>query len=142
MRLLVADQLQLGLRRRLGQEIVDADFGGDGGGGQRIVAGDHHRADAHLAQCGEALADAALDDVLQVDDAESRPSLATASGVPPDLAIFPTSREFAHRGLGHSRAHRDAAAVRRRRRRPAGRIGQHRIDRALADRRAARHRRR
>ena len=66
----VADQFELGLRRRLGEKIVDAGFGGDGRGGQRIVAGDHHRADAHLAQRREALADAALDDVLQVDDAE------------------------------------------------------------------------
>ena len=61
---------QLVLRRRLGEEIVDARFGGDGGGGQRIVAGDHDGADAHLAQLGEALADAALDDVLQMHEAE------------------------------------------------------------------------
>ncbi len=43
---------------------------GDDGGGDAVVAGDHHRADAHLAQLVEALAHAALDDVLQVDDAE------------------------------------------------------------------------
>src|SRR5262249_50995867 len=36
----------------------------------RIVAGDHDRLDAHAAQLGEALADAALDDVLQFDHAE------------------------------------------------------------------------
>ena len=42
----------------------------DHGGGDAVVAGDHHRADAHLAQLVEALAHAALDDVLQVDDAE------------------------------------------------------------------------
>ena len=68
--LLVADQLELGLGRRLGEEVVDAGLGGDGGRGHRVVAGDHHRADAHAAQLGEALADAALDDVLEVDDAE------------------------------------------------------------------------
>ena len=68
--LLVADELELRLRRRLGEEVVDAGLGGDGGGGHRVVAGDHHRADAHAAQLGEALADAALDDVLEVDDAE------------------------------------------------------------------------
>ncbi len=45
------------------------------GGGDRVVAGDHHRADAHLAQLVEALLDAALDDVLEVDDAE-RPVVA------------------------------------------------------------------
>ena len=71
--LLVADQLELRLGRRLGEEVVDAGLGGDGGGGHRVVAGDHHRADAHAAQLGEALADAALDDVLEVDDAEQAP---------------------------------------------------------------------
>ena len=42
------------------------------------------RADAHGAQLAEALLHAALDDVLQVDDAEqTRVPSATASGVPP-----------------------------------------------------------
>ena len=68
--LLVADELQLVLGRRLGEEVVDAGLGGDGGRGHRVVAGDHDGADAHAAQLGEALADAALDDVLEVDDAE------------------------------------------------------------------------
>ncbi len=68
--LFVADQLQLVLGRRLSQEVVDAGLGGDGRGGHRVVAGDHHRADPHAAQFGEALADAAFDDVLEVDDAE------------------------------------------------------------------------
>ena len=45
--LLLADVGQLGLRRGLGDEVVDAGLGGDGRGGQRVVAGDHHRADAH-----------------------------------------------------------------------------------------------
>ena len=39
-----------------GEEIVDPGLGGDRRGGQRIVAGDHDRADAHLPQLGEALA--------------------------------------------------------------------------------------
>ena len=68
--LLVADEPQLVLGRRLRQEIVDAGFRGDCRRGHRIVAGDHDRADAHAAQLGEALADAALDDVLELDDAE------------------------------------------------------------------------
>ena len=68
--LLVADQLQLVLGRRLREEVVDAGFGGDRRRGHRVVAGDHHRADAHAAQFGKALADAALDDVLELDDAE------------------------------------------------------------------------
>jgi hypothetical protein len=69
-RLLLADAGELVLRGRLGEEVVDAGLGGDRGGGQRVVAGDHDGADAHRAQLGEALLDAALDDVLQEDDAE------------------------------------------------------------------------
>ncbi|MCY1411040.1 hypothetical protein D9M71_264220 [compost metagenome] len=65
-----ADQLELGLRGGFGEEVVDPGLGGDGGGGQRVVAGHHHGADAQLAQLGEALADARLDHVLQVDGAE------------------------------------------------------------------------
>ena len=48
--LILADQLQLGLGRGFGQKIVDAGLGGDGGGRQRIVAGDHHGLDAHAPQ--------------------------------------------------------------------------------------------
>ena len=71
-RLVLADELELRLGRRLGEEVVDARLGGDGRGGERVVAGDHHRLDAHPAQLGEALLDAALDDVLELDDAERR----------------------------------------------------------------------
>ncbi len=67
--LLLADQPQLVLGGRLGEEVVDAGFRGDRRGGDRVVAGDHHRADAHAAQVGEALLHAGLDHVLQVDDA-------------------------------------------------------------------------
>src|SRR5262249_37492243 len=74
-RLLVADQLELVLGGRLGEEIVDARLRRDGGGGHRIVAGDHDGADAHAAQLGEALANAALDDVLELNDAEQPPVL-------------------------------------------------------------------
>ena len=70
LRLLVADQLQLVLRRRLGEEVVDAGLGRDRRGGHRVVARDHDGADAHAAQLAEALADAALDDVLEMDDAQ------------------------------------------------------------------------
>ncbi len=63
-------QRHLVLGRRLGEEVVDARLGGDRLRGERVVAGDHHRADAHRAQLGEALAQALLDDVLEVDDAE------------------------------------------------------------------------
>ena len=40
--------------------------------GHRVVARDHDGADPHAAQLVEALADAGLDDVLEVDDAEHR----------------------------------------------------------------------
>ena len=69
--LVVADQLQLRLGRGLGEEVVDAGLGRDRGGGEPVVAGDHHGLDAHAAQLGEALLDAALDDVLELDDAEN-----------------------------------------------------------------------
>jgi hypothetical protein len=68
--LLLLDQVHLVLGRGLGQEIVHAGFGRDGGGGQRVIAGDHDGADAHVAQLLEALAHAALDDILQVHHAE------------------------------------------------------------------------
>ena len=68
--LLLADQRELGLRRRLGEEVVDAGLLGDLRRRQPVVAGDHHRADAHRAQAVEALAHALLDDVLELDHAE------------------------------------------------------------------------
>ena len=68
--LLPLDQGEFVLGGGLGEEVVDAGLLGDGLGGQRVVAGDHHRADAHAAQLREAFADAVLDDVLEVDDAE------------------------------------------------------------------------
>ncbi len=68
--LLFADELQLVLRRCLGEEIVHAGFGGDGGRGHRVVAGDHDGPDTHAAKLVEAFADAALDDILELDDAE------------------------------------------------------------------------
>src|SRR5207344_313760 len=61
---------ELLLRRRLSEEIVDAGFGGDGRRGDRIVAGDHHGADAHAPEFGKPLADAAFDDVLEMDHTE------------------------------------------------------------------------
>ena len=48
-RLVLADQLELRLGRRLGEEVVDAGLGGDRRRGERVVAGDHHRLDAHRA---------------------------------------------------------------------------------------------
>ncbi len=68
--LLLANEPQLFLGRGLGQEIVDAGFGGDCRRGNGIVARDHDGANAHTPQFGKTLADAAFDDVLQMNDAE------------------------------------------------------------------------
>ena len=70
LRLLLADQLELILGCRLSEEIVNPRFGRDRGRGQRVVAGDHDRADPHLPQLGKAIADAALHDILEMDDAQ------------------------------------------------------------------------
>ena len=78
-------------------------FGGDRRGGERIVAGDHHGADAHAAQLGEALPDAALDDVLQMDDAEQAAVLA-----PRPAACRPTGDRLGRMAFELStRTHRD-----------------------------------
>ena len=92
--LLALDQRHLVFRLRLGEEVVDAGFLRDRRRGERVVARDHHRANAHRAQPVEALADAALHDVLEVDDAEHARAVAirrsafsaTTSGVPPSIA--------------------------------------------------------
>ena len=68
--LLALDEVHLVLGLGLGEEVVDAGLAGDGGGGERVVAGDHDGLDAHGAELSEALLHAALDDVLEVDDAE------------------------------------------------------------------------
>ena len=47
--LFVANAAKFVLRRRLRHEIVHAGLGGDGSRRQWIVAGDHHRANAHFA---------------------------------------------------------------------------------------------
>ena len=73
--LLALDERHLVLGRRLGQKVVDAGLGRDRGRRERIVAGDHHRLDAHRPQVREALADAAFDDVLEMNDAERAPAL-------------------------------------------------------------------
>ena len=57
--LLAPDQRHLVLGRRFGEEVVHARLGGDRRGGQRVVAGDHHGADAHGAQLAEPLRHAA-----------------------------------------------------------------------------------
>src|SRR5208283_2664778 len=68
--LLLADAGQFVLGFGLGDVIVHTGLGGDGGGGEVVVAGDHDGADAHFAELGEALLDAAFDNVLELDEAE------------------------------------------------------------------------
>ena len=68
--LFLANALQFVFRRRLRHKIVHARFGRDGRRSQRIVAGNHHRLDSHLAQVRESILDPAFDDVLQLDRAE------------------------------------------------------------------------
>ena len=68
--LFLTNAFQLLLRRRLRHEIIYARLSRDGGSGQRIVAGDHHRSDSHFAQLREALFDSAFDHVFELDHAE------------------------------------------------------------------------
>ena len=115
---------QLRLGRGLGQEVVDAGLGGDRRRGERVVAGDHHRADAHRAEAREALLDAALDHVLEVDDAEHaravrrRPAACRPASAMPWRDLRPARRARARRAPRRARA-----------------IG---VDRALADARGRR----
>ena len=66
----LADLLEFALGGGLGQEVVNAGLGGDCRGGERIVARHHDGLDAHLAQVGELLLNAGLDDVLEVHNAQ------------------------------------------------------------------------
>ena len=68
--LLLADEADLVLRLGLGDEVVHAGLAGDRGGRPRVVAGDHDRPDAHLAEFGEPLDEAFLDGVLELDQAD------------------------------------------------------------------------
>nr|GFC69940.1 hypothetical protein [Tanacetum cinerariifolium] len=53
------------------KRVIDAGFFGNEFGGERVVAGYHHGFDAHAAQALEALLNAGLDDVLQLDHAQN-----------------------------------------------------------------------
>ena len=68
--LLLADEGDLVLGLGLGDEVVDAGLPGDRRRGPRVVAGDHDRPDAHPAELGEALDEALLDGVLELDQPE------------------------------------------------------------------------
>ncbi len=135
--LLVADQLQLVLGRRLRQEVVSPGFGCDGGCRHRVVAGDHDRADAHAAQFCKALADTALDDVLEVDDAEQAAVLGNRKRRAARLGDLVRNRlKFAGSIRVDGRLQRtNRVAARHGLRRAAADIVEDRVHRALADRR-------
>ena len=69
-RLILTNQCQLGLRCRFGEKIIDARFRSNGGGSQTVIAGNHHRFNAHFAQLGEALFNTAFDDIFQRNNAQ------------------------------------------------------------------------
>ena len=64
------DQLHLRLGSRFGEVVVHTGFLGDCRGGERVVTGDHYRANTAGAQLGESFGDALFDDVLEFDHAE------------------------------------------------------------------------
>src|SRR5262249_3062512 len=70
-RLILANEAKLVLGRRLGKIVIDTGFGRDRGGGELVVAGNHHRLDADGPQLGETFLYAAFDDVLQLDNTEN-----------------------------------------------------------------------
>src|SRR5205807_5949662 len=60
---------------RLGQKIIHASLPRNGRCGERVVAGNHHGANAHGAEVSEALEHSTLDDVGQRDHAQHPPVL-------------------------------------------------------------------
>src|ERR1019366_1303524 len=64
------DQFEFGFRGRFSEKIINPGLSGNRRRGEAIVAGDHDRLDAHAPQVRESFLDTALDDVLELDDAE------------------------------------------------------------------------
>ena len=104
----------------------------DGRCGHGVVAGDHDGADAHAAQLGEALANAAFDDILEVNHPEERAILGHGKGRAARLRDCIRDRLHLAHGIGahHRLQDEDRAGAHRRRRRVE--IVQNRFDRALA----------
>ena len=69
-RLLGPQKTQLVFGRGLGEEVIDPGLGGNCRCRQRIISGDHDGLDAHRAEFLEPLGQAALDDVLEINDAQ------------------------------------------------------------------------
>ena len=65
--LLMANTREFLLWRGFGQHIVHTRFSGNRGGGQRVVASDHHGANPQLAQLGKTLTNTWLDHVFEMD---------------------------------------------------------------------------
>ena len=111
--LLLAQIGELLLGRRLGDVVVDPRLGGDGLGGERIVAGDHHRAQAHQPQLRHPLLDVRLEDILERHDAGDRRVLGDDQGRRPAAAdLGDDARQLRGRdaasGLRHSAGSRRA----------------------------------
>jgi hypothetical protein len=56
--------------RSLSQKVVDSGFVGNSGGGERIIAGNHNRANPHGPQLSKAILHTAFHDILQVNYAK------------------------------------------------------------------------
>ena len=87
LRLQAADLVGLVLGQDLGQHPRYADLGGDRGGGAGVVAGDHHHADAEVAQGGDRGGRVGFDGVGDGEDAgracrRRRPGSASCPGRP------------------------------------------------------------
>ena len=67
---MLADEGELSLGGRFGEEVIDAGLLGDLARGETVIARHHDGPDAHRAELVEADFHALLDGVLEVDDAE------------------------------------------------------------------------
>ena len=140
--LFAADQGQLVLGRRLSEEVVHSGLRRDGGRRHGVVARDHDGADAHAAQFAEPLLDAALNDVLEVDDPQQLPVPGDREGRAARLG------DLVGDALHFPRTIADSSRLQRQRRSAPGRrdggslhVAEDGLDRALADGGARRRRR-
>ena len=111
--LLLLNHGDLVLGSGFGDEVIHARFAGDHTGGDRVVAGEHHGADAHAAQLIETLADARLDDVLEVDHAKHLAAAAHRQGrAPQPRDLLKAAIEFIGHGAA-TRAHESLDRIHR-----------------------------
>ena len=69
-RLILTNQRQLGFRRGFSQEVIYPGFCRNRGSGQAVIAGDHHRFDAHFTQLGKTFFDSAFYNIFQGNHAQ------------------------------------------------------------------------